>query len=92
MKTIWKFPFQIGDFVRIDMPSRSQILHVDAQDSQPTIWALVDTEAQRGIRIIRVLGTGHQILDKAFSPGPHIGTFQDGKFVWHVFDGGEISP
>lgn len=31
MKTIWKFPFEVGDIIELEMPSEAIILHVDVQ-------------------------------------------------------------
>ena len=88
MRAIWKFPFRLGDRVKLRMPSGAQILHV-AQSNEPTtsdlcIWALVDSEAAAVARTICIYGTGHPCMEQV-----HIGTVEIGPFVWHVFDAGE---
>jgi hypothetical protein len=82
VKTIWKFPFELSDAAVIEMPQRAKVLHVAAQNGAPTIWALVDTEAPKEPRTFRIVGTGHPIPEDV----KHAGTFQQGPFVWHVFE------
>lgn len=81
--TIWKFPFRIVDVVELEMPEASHILHVDCQHGVPCIWAVVDPERAPVVRRFRLFGTGHPITGTL---GKHIGTFQQGGFVWHMFE------
>ena len=42
MKTIWKYPLRIRDWVRLEMPRGAEILCVQVQGLTPCLWALVD--------------------------------------------------
>lgn len=87
MKAIWKFVF-ILDTTDISMPRGAKFLHVSLQAGEPCLWAIVDPQADKVRRLIRVRGTGYEIPDG--DSELHIGTFQQGPYVWHVFDRGEI--
>lgn len=82
MKTVYKYKLNMDGSV--ELPPNAEILHVNHQDGEPYIWALVDKDAKPGVeRHIRVYGTGHDIPD---NPGRYINTFFAGCFVWHVFE------
>jgi hypothetical protein len=82
-RTIWKYPFALGDVVGLDMPAGAEVVHVECQGGQPCLWALVDPEAPAEARTFRMFGTGHPIPEDV---GPHLGTFQMPPYVWHLFD------
>lgn len=84
-KTIWKFPLDIEDRVRIPLPAGAQLLSVQMQGETPCLWALVDPAAEKEMRYIDVYGTGHEMPDK---PGRYISTFQmmGGRLVFHAFE------
>lgn len=83
VKAIWKFaiPF-IYDVLSFEMPRGSQGLTVQVQRGIPTLWALVDPNAPKTTHEFRIVGTG-----RMFDPSGmrYVGTFQDGNFVWHVY-------
>ena len=81
MKTIWKFPLQ-GLTTQLEMPYQARILSLQIQDGKPTLWAEVDTEAERETRTFQIKGTGHPLSDLEF----YVGTFQDPPFVWHLYE------
>lgn len=88
MKTIWKFPLEVTDSQEIEMPQHSQILTVQTQDKGPCLWAIVNPDAPKVRRSVRIYGTGRRApddLDNAY----YIGTFQlmDGGLVFHAFIG-----
>lgn len=83
MTTIYKYPFYIEDEPSITLPTGYQILHVglDPQGT-PCIWALVNTErSELPVRFFLV-GTGHPVPSLSTV---HIGSFLQGRFVWHLF-------
>ena len=84
-KTIWKFPFEVTDEIKIRMPKGAEILTVEAQGSSPCIWALVDPDASMEVVTFRVYGTGHPV--ETMNIEEHVGTFQleGGAFVGHLF-------
>lgn len=79
MKQIWKFRLN----TTIQMPMDAQILTVQKQDGEPTIWAMVNTENELETRNFTIIGTGNSFDDKDIK---YIGTFQDSPFVWHLFE------
>jgi hypothetical protein len=89
MKTIWKFPLEVG-LTHLAMPLRSEIIHLAVQDGQPCLWAVVEPDAPRVTRSFVTAGTGHPV-GQEIGLGNHVGTYLllDGRFVGHVF---EIDP
>jgi hypothetical protein len=63
--TIYKYPFEIQDYVELALPHGAELLHVDFQREVPCLWALVDPKAPLTRRRIRVAGTGHPIEEAA---------------------------
>ena len=86
MKVIYKFPLPGLDYQEIPMPKDSKIMTVQMQNGTPCIWAVVDTEAPMEHKAFYVLGTGNPI---EVPLGAHVGTFQLGDFVGHVFEAAE---
>lgn len=87
MQAIWKFPFEVRDVMRIDMPEGAKILSVQVQKDQPCMWALVDTSAPLKTQKFAIRGTGNPIEGWL---GTFVGTFQlfDGDRVFHLFEMG----
>lgn len=83
-RSIWKFPFMVSDTVVIEMPVASTVIHVGVQHGRLCLWALVWTKNKVESRTFLVRGTGHPCDE--LNASDHIGTVQDGPFVWHVFD------
>lgn len=84
-KTIWKFPLEVIDVQKIEIPADYEILTVQVQAGHPCLWALVDTDTFRRKIAIEIVGTGHRILDKKRK---YIGSFQmlNGVLVYHCFE------
>jgi hypothetical protein len=80
---IYKYPFEISDEVRLDMPIDAKILCVEVQAGVPMMWALVNPRAVNTTRRFRVIGTGH-LFDTSYLV--YVTTFQQPPFVWHVFE------
>lgn len=79
---IYKYPIHLKK-KSVFMPAGARILTVQMQGDTPTIWALVDPAKKPCDRLIHVFGTGWDIpkhIDR------YIGTWQDGGFVWHLFE------
>jgi hypothetical protein len=92
MKVIYRYDEPLSDFVPIVMPQGAKLLHVAPSDRIPTglaVWALVDPKAPTVGRVLFVVGTGNPLSPEA-EQGIHLGSFQDGPFVWHVFDLGVV--
>jgi len=89
--SVWKFPVRVTDEAVIEIPEGAHILSVGVQGDQLCVWAHVDPDARLVRRSILMAGTGHRREDLVWSD--FVGTVQmlDGQFVFHVFDGGELS-
>ena len=83
---IFKYKLSITDEQTICLPQGSRILSVDNQDGVLTLWAMVNTDRPVEPRYIRIVGTGHEIADKAAASLEFIGTVLMDPFVWHVFE------
>lgn len=85
MITIWKYSLKLDDKIELEIPEGARILSVQMQGSVPSLWALVDSEAKKEIRVFYIFGTGtsNPLLRFALD---YIGTFQERFFVWHVFE------
>jgi hypothetical protein len=82
---IWKYTLN-GMVNDIQMPMDAEILTVQLQDGQmfnACIWAKVKPENELEKRQFVVIGTGHSFDDTNHK---YIGTYQEGFFVWHVFE------
>lgn len=83
---VWKYKIPIKDATEIEMPKGARIVHVDIQYGEPCLWALVNPQADKETRYIRVAGTGHEVSPE--DTMDHLGTFMlaGGTFVGHVFE------
>jgi hypothetical protein len=82
IKQIWKYKVENV----IEMPKEAEILSVQIQNGQmfnACIWVKVNPENELEKRQFEVIGTGHSFDD---SNKEYIGTYQDGPFVWHLFE------
>ena len=82
---IYKYPLVIKCSQEIALPEGAKILTFQMQDRSPFIWALVDPDASLESRTFRVVGTGHELWPDEGSYD-HVGTVQQGPFVWHLFE------
>ncbi len=83
---VHKYPFKIGDPVRIEMPSIYKPLHVECQNGIPCLWAMVDPDDPLdGFSEFRLFATGQPIPVELDARLEHLGTFQQGPYVWHLF-------
>ena len=86
MTTIYKYKLNgFATETEIQLPAGSLVLKVDIQDSEPTLWALVDTESEPQKRVFEIFGTGQEIPN---GKRVFINTFfvKDGLYVFHVFE------
>lgn len=84
MRQIWKYLLSSERCTTIWIPKGFEILSLQTQRDEPTIWALVDPEeSQIRIDIMWVM-TGE---DFKLEHGEYLGTilFQEGFFVVHYF-------
>lgn len=84
MITIWKFPFEVQDCVKIAVPSGAKPMHVGLDPhKQPCVWCEVDTDAAPSELDVFIVGTGHPV--EMGIRGAYFASFNQGPFVWHVY-------
>ena len=81
MKVIWKYKIsKEGIYVL----KGSKVLCAQLQNDRLHIWMLVDTEEEEWeTRRFTVIGTGQSFKNDGMN---YICTYQQGIFVWHVFE------
>ena len=85
MKTVYKYPLEFADYQEVELPQSADLLHVDYQGSEIQFWALVDTNAPKELRGIRIAGTGHDLSLAGWHR--YINTVFDSLgLVWHIFE------
>lgn len=82
MKTIHKVQIRLDDDWQGVKMLPGAVVKVGEQGGIPTLWSLVDTSDSLVIRHFAITGTGHPIPEG----GWYLGTYQDGPFVWHVWE------
>lgn len=88
MMTIHKYVFEPAENLEIEMPGNAHVFNVGCQRGKLCLWAMVDTTKPMRRRRFLVYGTGHEVdsgLSLFDTASEHIGTVQQGPFVWHVF-------
>lgn len=91
---IWKYPLIDPEHFRewpdIWMQKGAKILYFGNQHGVPTIWALVDPEAELEMRHFRLANTGDALdVDSLeINETGYIGTalFREGDLVLHLFE------
>jgi hypothetical protein len=85
MRTIWKFMLEPTRLNRIEMPENAKILIAAEQYGEICIWAEVNTDSQKSVRLFEVFGTGHEMDDVHRE---YIGTamLSVGSLVFHVYE------
>lgn len=90
-KVVYKYPLAMAEVSTIEIPYDASIVHVDKQGQTYCIWAEhgVDYPDDNDHKVpvmkqhtFRIFGTGHLIPDGM----SHIGSLQDGPFVFHVYE------
>lgn len=86
---VFKYNLPVQEKSSLLMPEHSQVLSVQVQHEQLTLWALVNPDNEECERKFLIFGTGHEIEE----PGQdeyydYIGTVQamGGQLVWHIFE------
>ena len=96
MKKVFNYKLPLGNQRSVEMPVGAEILHMDMQAGEPTMWAMIDSGSAIEERRFHVIGTGWDI------PGHTVyrGTIVDPRgaeglpngFVWHVWEECGIVP
>lgn len=82
MRTIHKYPLAFDEDNSVVMPTGSRLVLFAIQNGIPHVWADVITGNQNEVRRLAIHGTGHPVGTLS----RHIGSLQDGPFVWHLYD------
>ena len=86
--TIWKYPLRVytetRESIPISMPAGAEILCVQAQGQEASIWALVDRQAELVPRVFRVYKTNRPIDQNVRYIGTVVVMGQ--APVFHVFE------
>lgn len=93
MRTIWRIPLDWEDNQVVRMPglflsdekdvvTKTKILTVGVKDGMPHLWVLMDTNAPKTERTVRLIFTG-ELCDCAGED--YVGTFINEGLVYHVF-------
>jgi len=98
MWAVWKYQLTMPSNVHdIEMPEGADILAVQkqmqAEGPQLCIWAKVNRSpgVEMRTRRLYLVGTGHVTAAPDYQEVRYVGSVQDGRFVWHLFDAGEVS-
>ena len=82
-RTIYKYPMP-EYYSLISLDPLGKVILVDMQNEVPTMWVELDPDAKGVSREFAIIGTGREVPDDA----QHRGSFQDGVFVWHLYERG----
>lgn len=82
--TIWKYPIEIVGEQQVSMPFGAIILSAQMEANSLCLWAFVDPVNETEKRTIEIFGTNYPVT----GPGERrfIGTVQQRKSSWHVFE------
>lgn len=87
MNVIYKYELKLEVFQKIKLPLVKKLLSVQVQGDKICLWFAVDDKAIKLDVCFYVVGTGHEIPEPATN---HIGTVQQGAYVWHIFTEGKL--
>lgn len=84
MHTIHKYRLPLSG--EVEMPAGARVLSVGAEQDEPCLWALVDTEAPMARRSFAAIGTGRDARMTKF--GEYLGVYHlsSERGVYHVFE------
>lgn len=83
MLTIHKFALVVTAEQNILLPDDAQPLTLQIQNGNPTVWILLNPDAPKRSRRVRMEGTGFD--STAVGNLCYLGTVQIEGFVWHYF-------
>lgn len=89
MRRMYKYSLRPSDrsgICIITLPINSRIRHVGTQNGNHYLWAEVEPDARVITKTFRVFATGEDIPHDYSSVWAWHATWQDGPFVWHLFE------
>lgn len=90
--SIQKFPFNPAKFPAILMPKDAEIVHVGVENDQACVWAIVDSDKPKAVRLLCTLTVGIEIeaaLRTVVNRSSFVGAVGWIDRVLHIFDIGE---
>lgn len=88
-RKIFKYPIEIRDKVKVEMPLGSQIISVHRVGEELCLYAIVNPEIKdMTIKVIEIIGTGNPYKSDLSVQRAFLGTvvLKKGAFVAHVFE------
>lgn len=82
---IFKYTIKVSERYELEIPNGGEILSIQNQYDEITIWVMVNEAASKEVRTFAVFGAGHPV-DFGCSPSVFIGTVQIDGLAWHVFE------
>ena len=83
---IWKYSMGPTMDHTLSMPRGAEAIHADIQEGTFQLWAIIpNPEAEKEDRHFLIAPTGGPGDDRVAKQN-HVATFQDGHYVWHVFE------
>lgn len=88
MAAILKYQLEITDRQTLKLPANARLLSVHDQNGALCLWAYVNPPANPLERVIRIVGTGHELPSDFLTHHDFIGTVvqEEISAVWHVFE------
>lgn len=71
MRAIYKYPLLTLNSFTMSLPKGAEIVHVDVQNGEAQLWAIIDPMAVYESRTFRIFATGQHIDDGAGSTLRH---------------------
>ena len=81
---VWKYPIPFGGTSIYSIPDSGEIVLCGMQNGVVTLWYNCDITAEKLLVRWRVVATGEEYDPDEWT---HLGSCQDGEFVWHVIQG-----
>lgn len=83
LRRVYKYQFDLIDAPQpICITGFRKVVLVERRRDQPCLWVEVEPSSAQRTIILQVFGTGHDIEDHDLN---HVGSFQAGMFVFHVY-------
>lgn len=82
MKVVYKYYLSMLEAKQVEVSIDSKVVLVGVQKDRLCIWIETNIHAWQVERKFEVYGTGLRIYDRR----NHVGSFQDGEYVWHVYE------
>ena len=86
MSRIYKYPLQLTEQQKINMPTGAKVIHVAVQREAICLWAIVDPDQPVESRSFGILGTGQPDFNPKEMRHLVSVLMSDVTFGWHVFE------